>query len=203
MNGATTKTNRPLVVYAEAAMILQGWVKFVNDRFVAVTLETDEKAVLPLGQLNRSVSDLRPEDGDFEGTEISVRVLAVDGDGFRGRRILVSEKAVNEDYFAKYLGRETAESDAIPVNKLPDALLAKYRQKLADGHHVRGVVKGSAPGGGFRIDLGDCTVILSRTDLAGVKAESLRQGIAVKVWVKEVSDKGIVVTKQAPAEKAA
>jgi hypothetical protein len=198
----STSTGKQFKVYAEVGDIMGFEVKVINEdrRLVIGELDTGEGCVLPFGQLTVDRLDsLREPHGDEGGSEFSVRVLDAYTDSRSRRRILVSERAVEDRVFHQHVDHNTAESDAVPTNMVPAEVLASARQKKALGHTVRGTVVGDAPGGGKRVDIGKFVAILSREEFAGVSPGSLRKGVAVKVKFLEVSENGISLTRKGVA----
>jgi len=177
-------------------------VRVINEerRLVIGELDTGEGCVLPFGQVNIDrLDNLREPHGEQAGTTFDVRILDAYSDSRSRRRILVSERAVEDRVFHQHIDRNTAESDVVPTNVVPPEVLANARQKAAQNHTIRGVVVGDAPGGGKRVDIGKFVAILSREDLCGVSADSLRKGVAVKVKFKLVSENGITLTRKGVA----
>lgn len=198
----STSTGKQFKVYAEVGDIMGFEVKVINEdrRLVIGELDTGEGCVLPFGQLTLDRLDsLREPHGDEGGSEFSVRVLDAYTDSRSRRRILVSERAVEDRVFHQHVDHNTAESDVVPTNMVPAEVLASARQKKALGHTVRGTVVGDAPGGGKRVDIGKFVAILSREEFAGVSPGSLRKGVAVKVKFLEVSENGISLTRKGVA----
>lgn len=198
----STSTGKQFKVYAEVGDIMGFEVKVINEdrRLVIGELDTGEGCVLPFGQLTVDRLDsLREPHGDEGGSEFSVRVLDAYTDSRSRRRILVSERAVEDRVFHQHVDHNTAESDVVPTNMVPAEVLASARQKKALGHTVRGTVVGDAPGGGKRVDIGKFVAILSREEFAGVSPGSLRKGVAVKVKFLEVSENGISLTRKGVA----
>lgn len=198
----STSTGKQFKVYAEVGDIMGFEVKVINEdrRLVIGELDTGEGCVLPFGQLTVDRLDsLREPHGDEGGSEFSVRVLDAYTDSRSRRRILVSERAVEDRVFHQHVDHNTAESEVVPTNLVPAEVLATARQKKTLGHTVRGTVVGDAPGGGKRVDIGKFVAILSREEFAGVSPGSLRKGVAVKVKFLEVSENGISLTRKGVA----
>lgn len=195
-------TSKQFKVFADAGDIMGFEVKVINyeSRLLIGELDTSESCVCPFSLLGADrLGSVHEPHGDEQGSTFCVRVLdVIVGSGGR-RRILVSEKHVEERLFHQHLDRNTAESDIVPTNLVPAEVLANARQKRDQGHTVRGVVVGDAPGGGKRVDIGKFVAILSREDLCGTSADSLRKGVTVKVKFKDVSERGITVTRSGVA----
>lgn len=198
----STTSAKQFKVYAETGDIMGFEVKVINhERSLLIgELDTGEGCVLPFGQITADrLDNVREPHGDHPGTTFDVRVLDAYTDSRSRRRILVSEKAVEDRVFHQHIDRNTAESDLVPTNVVPAEVLANARQKQTLNHTVRGVVVGDAPGGGKRVDIGKFIAILSREDLCGISAGSLRKGVAVKVKFKDVSENGITLTRKGVA----
>lgn len=198
----STSTGKQFKVFADPGDIMGFEVKVINEdrRLVIGELDTGEGCVLPFGQLTAGhLESLREPHGDEPGSEFSVRVLDAYTDSRSRRRILVSERAVEDRVFHQHVDHNTAESDVVPTNLVPAEVLASARQKKALGHTVRGTVVGDAPGGGKRVDIGKFVAILSREEFAGVSPGSLRKGVVVKVKFLEVTENGISLTRKGVA----
>lgn len=189
-------------VNAELGDILEFEVEVVNwEKRIAIgSLSTGQRCVCPLSLIHPDrIDSLHEPHGQEPGTRFDVRVLDCYEASRGGWKILVSEKHVEERLFHQHVDRNTAESDAVPTNVVPEEVLANARQKLALGHTVKGVVVGEAPGGGKRVDIGKFIAILSREELAGVRPDSLRKGVTVKVKFLRVEKDGITLTKKGVA----
>ncbi len=198
----STSPGKQFKVYAEVGDIMGFEVSVINYEkgLVIGELDTGEGCVLPFGQLTADRLDsLREPHGEDGGSEIVVRVLDAYTDSRSRRRILVSERAVEDRVFHQYVDRNTAESEVVPTNMVPAEVLASARQKKVLNHTVRGTVVGDAPGGGKRVDIGKFVAILSREEFAGVSPGSLRKGVVVKVRFLEVSENGITLTRKGVA----
>ena len=198
----STSTGKQFKVFAEVGDIMGFEVKIINRerKLVIGDLDTGEGCVLPFSQVVADrLDNVREPHGDEPGTTFDVRILDAYSDSRNRRRILVSEKAVEDRVFHQHIDRNTAESDVVPTNVVPEDVLANARQKHALGHTVRGVVVGDAPGGGKRVDIGKFVAILSREELAGVNPGSLRKGVTVKVKFLRVEKDGITLTKKGVA----
>lgn len=198
----STSTGKQFKVYAEVGDIMGFEVSVINYEkgLVIGELDTGEGCVLPFGQLTADRLDsLREPHGEDGGSEIVVRVLDAYTDSRSRRRILVSERAVEDRVFHHHVDRNTAESEVVPTNMVPAEVLASARQKKVLNHTVRGTVVGDAPGGGKRVDIGKFVAILSREEFAGVSPGSLRKGVVVKVRFLEVSENGITLTRKGVA----
>lgn len=200
----STKTMK---VFAEVGDIVTGEVTILmaDKNLVIVELETGERAVLPYGQLNdkdMSKQDrwdmLREPLGENEGTTVTVRVIDAYTDGKYRRRILVSERAVAERVFHQMVEPGVVESDAIPTNVVPEDVLVKARLYASQNRTIRGVIVGEAPGG-KRVDVGGFIAVLSREDFCVKSADSLRKGTTVRVRIKEVSERGVTLTRKGVA----
>jgi len=178
-------------------------VESINPRgngFAIVSLPTAQTAVLPFNLVEHDRLDrLHAPEGGEPGSTFTVRVLDAYLDSLNRWRILVSEIHVEERLFHKYVDRNAVESDAVPSNKVPPHVLEASRQKQALHHVVRGVVVGDAAGGGKRVDIGKFIAILSREDMCGTSADSLRKGVTVKVKFKDISENGITLTRKGVA----
>lgn len=195
---STTSGNK-FKVFADAGDIMGFEVNVINDerRLLVGELDTGERCVCPFSLVGGDRLDSAKEPhGDEPGSTFSVRVLDVIVDSSGRRRILVSEKHVEERLFHQHLDRNTADSEVVPTNLVPAEVLANARQKRDLGHTVKGVVVGDAPGGGKRVDIGKFIAILSREDMCGIRADSLRKGVTVKVKFKDVSENGITLTRK-------
>ncbi len=198
----STTSTKQFKVYAEVGDIMGFEVKVINHerRLVIGDLDTGEGCVLPFGQLGKDRLDsLREPLGSDGGSEFNVRVLDAYTDSRSRRRILVSERAVEDRVFHQHVDHNTAESEVVPTNLVPAEVLATARQKKTLGHTVRGTVVGDAPGGGKRVDIGKFIAILSREELAGVSPESLRKGVTVKVKFLDVTENSITLTRKGVA----
>ncbi len=198
----STTSTKQFKVYAEVGDIMGFEVKVINHerRLVIGDLDTGEGCVLPFGQLAKDRLDsLREPLGSEGGSEFNVRVLDAYTDSRSRRRILVSERAVEDRVFHQHVDHNTAESEVVPTNLVPAEVLATARQKKTLGHTVRGTVVGDAPGGGKRVDIGKFIAILSREELAGVSPESLRKGVTVKVKFLDVTENSITLTRKGVA----
>lgn len=198
----STSTGKQFKVFAEVGDIMGFEVKIINRerKLLIGDLDTGEGCVLPFSQVAVDrLDNVREPHGDEPGTTFDVRILDAYSDSRNRRRILVSEKAVEDRVFHQHIDRNTAESDVVPTNVVPEDVLANARQKHALGHTVRGVVVGDAPGGGKRVDIGKFVAILSREELAGVNPGSLRKGVTVKVKFLRVEKDGITLTKKGVA----
>ncbi len=199
MNAKTTG----LQTTVEAGELHECEVESINTRgkgYALVSLPTGQTAFLPFSLVERErLANMHGPVGDDSGTTFTVRVLDAYDNGMGRWSICVSEIHVEERLFHKYVDRNTVESDAAPTNKVPQHVLESARQKQTLNHIVRGVVAGDAPGGGKRVDIGKFIAILSREDLCGISADSLRKGVAVKVKFKEISENGITLTRKGVA----
>ncbi|MCC7531603.1 MAG: hypothetical protein IT342_24075 [Candidatus Melainabacteria bacterium] len=198
---STTSANK-FKVFAEAGDIMGFEVRVINEerRLLVGELDTGERCVCPFSLLGADrLGSVHEPHGDEPGSTFCVRVLDVIVEFGGRRRIMVSEKHVEERLFHQHLDRNTAESEVVPTNVVPEEVLASARQKRDLGHTVRGVVVGDAPGGGKRVDIGKFIAILSREDMCATRADSLRKGVTVKLKFKDVSENGITVTRKGVA----
>jgi hypothetical protein len=176
-------------------------VKVINNdrRLLIGELDTGEGCVCPFSLLTADRLDgVREPHGDEPGTTFDVRILDVETDSKMRRRILGSEKHVEDRLFHQHVDRNTPEG-VVPTNVVPAEVLASARQKQTLNHTIRGVVVGDAPGGGKRVDIGKFVAILSREELQGTRPESLRKGGAVKVKFLTVDEHGITLTRKGVA----
>jgi hypothetical protein len=194
-------------VHAAAGEILTGEVIRTVERgmkqpLVIVALETSEEAVLPLSELKETetVSQWQRFDalqlpaGNREGTSVTVRVVEAFATSRGGRSILVSERLVEERLYARLVG--DLEDDRLPSNVIPPEALAKARHHKDNNHVVRGVIKGDAPDGGLRVEIGDFVAILPRAEFHVKNASSLKRGGTVRVKFLDISEHGITVTRK-------
>lgn len=194
-------------VFAAAGEILAAEVIRTVDRgmkqpLVIVALETSEEAVLPLSELKEteSVSQwqrydaLQVPDGPHEGTALTVRVVEAFSTSKGGRSILVSERLVEERLYARLVGDH--DDERLPSNVIPPEALAKARHHKENNHTVRGVIKGDAPDGGLRVEIGDFVAVLPRSEFHVKNTASLKKGGTVRVKFLDISEHGITVTRK-------
>jgi len=113
----STTSTKQFKVYAEVGDIMGFEVKVINHerRLVIGDLDTGEGCVLPFGQLGKDRLDsLREPSGSDGGSEFNVRVLDAYTDSRSRRRILVSERAVEDRVFHQHVDHNTAESEVVP-----------------------------------------------------------------------------------------
>lgn len=197
-----TKTNG-LQTTVEPGELHECEVESINTRgkgYALVSLPTGQTAFLPFSLVEQErLAGLHGPVADEPGSTFIVRVLDAYDNGMGRWSICVSEIHVEERLFHNYVDRNVIESDALPSNKVPAHVLENARQRKSLNHTVRGVVVGDATGGGKRVDIGKFTAILSREDLCGISADSLRKGVTVKVKFKDVSENGITLTRKGVA----
>lgn len=185
-----------------AASVLRTVDRGLRQPLVIVELETGEEAVLPLSELNETVSvsqwqrydALELPAGTSEGTELTVRIVEAFSTSRGGRSILVSERLVEERLYSRLVG--DIEDARLPSNVVPPEALAKARYHRQNNHTVRGVVKGAAPNGGLRVEIGDFVAVLPRSEFYVKNATSLKTGGTVRVKFLDISEHGITVTRK-------
>lgn len=194
-------------ITAAAGEIHNAWVLRFVDRglrqpLVIVELETSEEAVLPLSELKETeaVSQWQrynslqlPTDTD-EGTLLTVRIVEAFPTSRNGRNILVSERLVEERLYVRLVG--DTDDDRLPSNVIPPEALAKARYHQDNNHVVRGVIKGDAPNGALRVEIGDFVTILPRSEFFVKSPASLKKGATVRVRFLDIGETVITVTRK-------
>jgi hypothetical protein len=197
-----TKTNGFQTTY-EPGDLVEVEVEHLNERgrgYAICSLPAGYNGIMPFGLCGQERLDtLQEPRGDEPGSTFTVRVLEAYMGSDNRWHILLSERHVEERLFHQHVERNVIESDVLASNKVPAHVLESARQRLAQNHTIRGVVAGDAPGGGKRVDIGKFIAILSREDLCGISADSLRKGVTVKVKFKDVSENGITLTRKGVA----
>lgn len=173
-----------------------------NEELVIVELDTAEEAVLPVSELVDGRDSLVLPTSKSDGTHINVRVIDAytDSSSSRNRCILVSQRAVEERVFDQYVDRAKPEAavDVVVNTIVPEEVLEEARRKAAKNQIIRGVVKGSTAEG-TRVDIGGYVAVLLDQDSRVKSRRSLRPGIIVKVRFKDISSRGITLTREGVA----